>query len=302
LIEEGLPIEKKNEIVSAILPVYSEFVSDLWDWTLSEFKFINYIESIMETFRLTYNNQVWIQNVTLVEWYSVGILDSTLETNIYYIPVTFDLVWRRADILDFLYFAERVWKVTIDGNDIEIDNEVSADFKSSFTKGRLLVGQANGTSIFANQIFDIETVSFPEYIDPDISYSERYKNALSLASYIKGTNFSWDYKVTVKLRFYVKGLPIYKVQKYIKEFIWVFSQLENSINVALNNTSITSSERSKLTDLQTALAQFRKTILPNIEQWLQLKNINEWYSLVNRYYPTLKEYKATVDSIISNLK
>jgi hypothetical protein len=29
LIEEGLPIEKKNEIVSAILPVYSEFVSDL---------------------------------------------------------------------------------------------------------------------------------------------------------------------------------------------------------------------------------------------------------------------------------
>ncbi|MDR0771925.1 MAG: hypothetical protein LBF15_02490 [Candidatus Peribacteria bacterium] len=29
LIDEGLPIEKKNEIISAVLPIYSEFVSDL---------------------------------------------------------------------------------------------------------------------------------------------------------------------------------------------------------------------------------------------------------------------------------
>jgi hypothetical protein len=298
-----LPIEKKNEIISAVLPIYSEFVSDLWDGTLSEFKFVNYIESIMETFRLSHNNQIWIQNVTLVEWYSIWLLDSTLESNIYFIPVSLDLTWRRADILDFLYFAERVWRVTIDWNNIYIDEEVSADFRSSFPRWKLLRGQTTWTSIFANQLFSIESISFPEYLDPDISYSERYKNALSLVSYIKSTTFpnDWNFKVNVKLRFFVKWLPVYKVQNYIREFIQNVNQLNSNISRTLSNNNITSTERQKLIDLQMIMEQFGRTVLPNIQQWLQLRNINEWYNLVNRYFPTLREYKAIVDTIMWGL-
>jgi hypothetical protein len=41
--------------------------------------------------------------------------------------------------------------------------------------------------------------------------------------------------------------------------------------------------------------------LPNIQQWLSLENINEGYNLVNRYYPTIKAYKATLEQINTNL-
>lgn len=298
--DEWLPIEKKNEIISSVLPVYSEFVSDLWDWTISEFKFINYIEAIMETFRLTFSNQIWIQDVKLVEWYSVWVLDSSLETNIYYIPVNLDLSWTKSDILDFLYFAEHIWKINIEWNDLYIDKTVSNDFESFKTKK--LKWQTSSTSstgsIFSNQMFSIESITFPEYIDSDLV---TYDKSKSLISFVKSNLAWWNYKVSVKLRFYVKWLPVYKIENYIREFIWEFNALQGGIDSALKNPSLSSSDKQKLDNLNTAISQFSKSTLPNIQQWLSLENINEGYNLVNRYYPTIKAYKATLEQINTNL-
>jgi hypothetical protein len=107
--------------------------------------------------------------------------------------------------------------------------------------------------------------------------------------------------VSVKLRFYVKWLPVYKIENYIREFILFFTTLQKDVSVALDNSNISGSDKQKITDLNNSLLQFSKTILPNIQQWLSLENINEWYNLVNRYYGTIKTYRNTLDQINSNL-
>lgn len=292
---------KRNEIVSKILPVYSEVVSDLWDWSLSEFKFVNYIESIIETFNLTFSNQVWISNVTLLENYSVWVFDSSLETNIYYIPVNLDLTWKRSDILDFLYFAGHVWKVYIEWDELLIDKKVISDFERSF-KNKILKWEASNSEIFNNQILDIESANFTEYIDPSITYSANYTTE-SLVWNIKNTQFSedWNYKVSVVLRFYVKWLPIYKVEQYITEFIRDFNQVQTKIETLLLNTNI-GNNRQKIVNISDKMGQFSKSILISIQKSLASKSaINEWYNLVNTYYPTINEYKNTLEQVEASL-
>jgi hypothetical protein len=300
-------VDNKSILISKVLPTYSELVSDLWNGTLSELKFINYIESIMETFSLTFENQVWFSEIELLEWYSVWILDDSLETNVYYIPLTFDITWKRADILDFLYFAWHVGKIDIntDTNDLYIDANLDSDFRTTF-RNKILKWQNNILSegIFNNQILDVESLSFAEYIDPETNTSRVYEEN-SLANYIKTSTFSkdWDFKATIKLRFYVKWLPIYRIENYISGFISEFSKTFGQINNILWNWNLNSTDKQKLTDISTTMAQFQKSVLPNIQKSLATKNtINEWYNLVNNYYSTLNSYKTTLEQIVSNME
>jgi hypothetical protein len=52
-------------------------------------------------------------------------------------------------------------------------------------------------------MFDVESITFPEYIDSELIASDKYLKS-SLVSYIKSSSDLSSYKVSVKLRFYVK--------------------------------------------------------------------------------------------------
>jgi hypothetical protein len=256
----------------------------------------------METFNLNFANQVWVSDVKLLENYSVWILDSSLETNIYYIPITFELAWKRSDVLDFLYFVWHVWKVYVKWEELFLDTEISSDFRDTF-RNKILKWEASNSKIFNNQIIDIETIHFAEYIDPNTSLSDKYKEN-SLARYIKTTTFSedWDYKAMVTLRFYVKWLPVYKIEQYISGFIRDFNQIQVKINALLSNTNITNTDKQKLMDMNNSMWQFEKSILPLIQKSLSSKDtINEWYNLTNTYYSIIDEYKNTLEQIESSL-
>jgi hypothetical protein len=50
------------------------------------------------------------------------------------------------------------------------------------------------------------------------------------------------------------------------------------------------------------MAQFSKSILVSIRKNLASKStINEWYNLVNIYYPTINEYKSILEEVEASL-
>jgi hypothetical protein len=297
-----------NEILSKVLPAYSEVVSDPGEWFLTDFKFINYVETVMDTFDLSYNNPIWISGIKVVENYSVGNADTSLETNIYSIPITFDLVGKKTNILDFLYFVSNVWKISVEGvknNELKLDTNIDKDFRTSFLR-RVLKWAKAGENIFENQISDIESVSFGDYIDSPTSYAREYglsyASSLTFINYLKANSANDEYKVTVKLVFYVKWLPIYKIENYIQWFVKDFNVLKSQVAQTIQNSNIWIVDKQKLNEITKSLDQTSKTVLPNIQKWLWRKDsINEAYNLVNSYYNTLKDYESILNQIKNTL-
>jgi hypothetical protein len=100
--------KQKQEQIVKLLPTYSEVHLEDNDNILSDFKFINYMEAILQTFSLDYSNEIGLNDVVLLEEYSENDSKSKLNTSIYYIPVGLDIKGTKYNIINFLYFLEKV--------------------------------------------------------------------------------------------------------------------------------------------------------------------------------------------------
>ena len=209
--------EKKLEIISKILPLYSAEKID--ENTLTDFQFINYIESIISTFRLSYKNYIWIKDIKQVENYVLSNTDKSLDKTIWEIPVELDISWRKSSIIDFLHFIEKVWKININDEtwEITVDREVD-ELNNPFLefKTKLLNWQKRtwDYNIFNNQIVDIDNIVLPEYID---SSDIQIQNSLEDNRFLKEIKNSQDrekYEIKVKLKFYTKWVPLYKINQF----------------------------------------------------------------------------------------
>ncbi len=233
--------DEKWQLISSILPVYSEYVSDLWPNSLSDYKFINYIESIVETFNLDLNNSIWITELKILDNYSIWLWDTSLETNIFYIPMSFNVSWNKSAIIDFLHFIDNLWKIELDkNNNIIIKSETNIDF-SNF-KNLILKWQVKNEkyNIFSNQIFDIETIEFWEYIDSSFDIKDTKDTFIS---YLKANQWNDKFSAKIELRFYVKWMPMFKIEKYIKDFVQEFAKIKGEVWILLWDTKISSSDK-----------------------------------------------------------
>lgn len=290
---EKLEFKKKQAIIYNILPIYSESFSDEEIETLTDYKFINYIESIWETFNINFNNPIWIKNVVLLDDFSTWIGDSSLETNIYYIPLNLDISWTKKSILEFLYFIENVWNLKIEEDNIFINNEIDDDFLSF--KNRVLKGQRKTKeyNIFNNQIIDISSIEFTDYIDSSFDNTEKEAN---LIAYIKNNQWEEEYKVNVSLEFYVKGIPMYKLEEYIKAFLARYLEMNTAVNKELKNTDISWIKRGKLIKISNTLKQLWSRTINDIEKSLDTKkDIEKVYNQAQEFNKVFDEYLIEIN-------
>lgn len=292
--------DQKEQTISNILPVYSEYVSDLWPNSLSDYKFINYIESIAETFSLDFDNSIWITELKLLDDYSIWLGDTSLETNIFYIPMLFEVSWNKDSIVNFLHFIDNLWKLEIDSDEnIIVKWETNNDF-SNF-KNLVLKWQTKDDkyNIFNNQVFDIESIELGDYIDSSFDIQNTNE---SFITYLKSTQWNEMYSAKINLRFYVKGIPVFKIEKYIKDFVQDFTKFRWEIWKTLWNTNITSSDRQKLTEINSVMTQLQGVVIVSIQKSLSTKdNIEESYRQVNTYKSVLEDYKKTLEQINNKL-
>lgn len=285
-------VENNSSKISNILPTYSDNLIEIWDNVLTDYKFVNYIESIIESFNFSTNSAIWITKVNLVEEFAN--LDATwdaLDSNIYYIPLTLELTWNKESLIRFLYFVENVWNIEVNDKDIYVNEDYWLLSQNWVKKVLEWDSYSRDYNIFEHQIFDIEKIIFPEYIDS--SYISRW--SLSLNDFIINTQAKDKYQFNVNLRFYVKGQPLYKIEEYINLVLNKYKELTGLINVWLKNTNLKWIERINLSNNNDVVKSLNSEIL-TIK-----KNLSNKDKIEELYNKALKIDKI-IDPIITTLK
>lgn len=285
-------VDDKLNQISQILPSYSTSNINVWTNVLTDYKFINYVESILQTFWLTTTSSIWISNVEKVENYlwSEEETDS-LDSSIYFIPLSLEVTWEKSWIIKLLYYIENVWNIKIVDDKIYL-NEDNWFLSINWNKITLeWATSKNDYNILENQIIDIDRISMPNYIDS--SYKPR--KTQEFVDFLLDNQSSDSFTVSLNLRFYVKWLPLYKVQEYINTILDKYSQTISLLSEKLKNIELDDITRRKYSSQLTTLNLLNKEIAiirrdMNDKQKLEevynnVKNIND---IINPIFNKLK--------------
>lgn len=333
--QEKINTTKDLKTISRILPVYSniyykpEEIKDKNNVTnntkeeFSNFKFINYIETLMFTFNLQNKNAIWIEKIVLLDDYSISMNDSVLETNIFAIPIKLSITWSKTKILDFLYYIENVWNIEIEDKKIEDKkikinkyvynpNEYSYDYNFDDFKEYYL-NKFNQNSkdltnwnIFNNQIIDISEIYFKEYINRWTDILENItrksfnwlenKEKSYFVKYIKATQYNEKYSMDVTLNFYVKWISKFEIEKSKELFLEDLRNLQNDVKILLNSKKINSVQKKKITKINKFLINLNETIIKNIND-KKAKNYLDNYKKAFKYGFMIQDYIKEVKEI-----
>lgn len=263
-IKKSWVIDKRNEQIAKVIPSYTEWVSV--EWNMTDLGFVNYVESLLRAFQLKTTSKIGIEWVTPVDNEDINI-----QTQIFYIPLKMDVIGRKADIVEFLYFLQNVG--TLKSVDSE-DNNALIFYKDNIVN-RMIPGQTKtlNYNIYENKLVDIESIELTSYIDN--STIPRPATQLSPQGFVtflkNGSEKNDEYSVNLNLKFYVKGLPTYKIEVFVESVVQKYTDTLTEVKTLLSQ------------------AQNRKTMLLNgniVEVIPTIKSIelylNELQSPVNK--------------------
>ena len=290
-------LDERNEKIAKILPSYSD--NYLWkdNTTLTDFKFVNYIESLLETFNLSYSNPIWIKNLVLIEdFVSKNTNPKSLETNIFYIPIKLSLKGKKEWIINFLHYIENVWKIYRDEDDIKIYNYNNKDSFLHKNWKKIVLNWDNNIktienlenyNIYENQIIDIEMIKIDEYINS----SNIQANSENFLEFIK--NFQWNekMKIELKLNFYVKWLPFYKLENFIVNTLDKYTILVKDVNLKMKDKKTKPHISQKLEKINLYLKEISKDIVSIKKSLKKKENLDDLYKKVINYNTIFDSYE-----------
>lgn len=290
--------EEKLKTISKVLPYYSDNISD--ENTMTDFQFINYIESLMYAFNLNYNDEIGISEIKQIEDYTLNSTDASLDKGVYKIPVELNIIWRKSSIIDFLHFIENVWKVSIDektkeiivNKGIEKPGELFYDLKN---KKINWVRKDENYNIYDNQIADVENIFMKDYIDSsDRNLIYKTIDSKDFIKYLKSTQSNEKYEVKLKINFYVKGLPKYKIDEFTSWFNKKINDLKNDVIKSLSKINLSSSKKQKLQNIKLNIDNIKSIV---DQDKSSKKTIAEKYQILSSYSKILDEYEQEIKQI-----
>ncbi len=208
-----------SDIIGQILPIYGGEPEN--PYTLSDFKFVNYVESIFETFDLEYEWWIGIQDVVLVEDFSSEKNKNSLEASIFYIPLELKITGAKKSVLDFLHYVESTGKINIEGEAIEL----YSDNVLSLWRLPIILEWENYSpeyNIYKNPMIDIANIRMEDYLDSSISSRKEQ----SFIDFVRETRGNEEFIFDVTLHFYVEGLPQYKIQNKITQIVTDYNNIK----------------------------------------------------------------------------
>lgn len=227
------------QLLSELLPFYGE------NWeiqdSISDFDFINNIENILFTFNLISSDPIGIRSLEPVSFWQINSTESEGNTDagMYSISIPLSLVGQKKDILDFLHYVENVGRIDIEDWVLQVYEDT---YFTRFPE-----------NIYKWQVVDIESIVFPNYID-----NSPEPVSTDLVTFINRTQARERYNIDIVLRFYVAGLPRYKIETFMQTVIEKNKEVTSRVG----------------TELQKYQALFQNT-----NSWVAISAINEIKSL-----------------------
>ena len=202
----------RESTIDTLLPYYSpENIFN--DDELTDFHFVNYIENLLYTFNLDARGDIGVGNIQKVAkqtWEKIYIWDE----GIFAIPLSFQVVGRKSDMVEFLHYFENVGSIVIQDNEVAVYDDEFIARKFQWER------QRQDYNIYRNQASDIESLFLTQYPD-----SSAIKSDEDLISLMKWDQAQEKIQADIVLHFYVAGVPWYKMEDFIKNFLEDFNTL-----------------------------------------------------------------------------
>lgn len=280
-------LKEKEELVQKILPIYSDKINDAYDWQLSDYAFINYVEIILESFNLTINDNIWISRKVSIEKFNSWASKNLLNSDIYYIPLDFTIEWSKKDILEFLIFIENVWNISINDSWNIVVNE-----PGDLLRNKFFLWQKSFNELYNNQIIDIETISFDKNFDS--SFKNQQQN-LDFISYLIQKQWNEILNINLKLLFYIRWVAPYKIKESIEETVENFTLLKQNVLKLVSRTDLTKDKRAILIEYNKAISVTEKNVMKLRAKIKDIKNLEKTFD------ESLK-YKDFINETLDNIK
>ena len=272
-------------IVSELLPLYGA------DWenteVLSDFAFVNYVESILETFSLQYEGLIGIGNLNLVENFSSTTNKNSLETSIFSIPLDLRITGSKSSVLDFFHYIENSGKISLQEDRIipYTDNTLSLGWLPIVLEWESYTPDYN---IYQNPVVDIVHLSMKEYIDSSVFIREDQ----AFIDFVKQTRWNEVFDFDITLNFYVKWLPQYKIENKITEVIKDYQKIQSETNQQRKNTNISEGDKinlEKVSDYLQSLQGDIKTLQTNLKKQIRLQDMYTQAKELEQIFNNIRE-------------
>lgn len=220
-------LAQRDTQLNKILPSYTQ---GFWvEGNMSDLAFVNYIEGLLKTFWLKSTSPIGIDQVI-----PVNPEDTNTATQLFYIPLSLDISGRKTDVIDFLYFVQNVGEVANISKQNGVDT-LTIHKDTLLPKVFAWQTPASGYNIYENKLVELDEVSLPEYIDTSSSLRPSSQSSVEgLVSFTRANGEQNDeYHAKVWLKFYVRGLPSYKIEAFIENVIEKFNTLSSEVGEKL---------------------------------------------------------------------
>lgn len=213
----------RDKTLAKVLPVYG-FWNDINQEALSDFYFINYIERLLYTFNLESSGEIGVSSLEKVEnenesWWQET--DGDIQESIYKIPLNLSLIGQKKNIVDFIHFLENVWSVSLVGAWIK-------EYEDTFIVRSLEWDEVESVNynIYKNQIGTIDSIRLSDY--PDSWTTEAGNDLIETMRTVQARQ---KFAININVSFYVAGVPVYQIQKYIDDFYVGFDEYLKEIEL-----------------------------------------------------------------------
>lgn len=296
--------------IKDILPYFTDNAS-LSDSSLTNFKFINRIESLLDTFDLNTVDNIWMWDLSIVgsieqnKWSKENA--SSMDGKIYRWEIRLNIVWKKKNIVNFIHYIDNVWKIKIEDWKVTVKrpnkeaifiddygNEKNNDFLD--IPGYFIWEE----DIYNRLIMEMSSLELAEYLDSsDLPTPDRY----TFLGLVKEKQWDEKYKANLVIAYYVKGLPSYKITNFIQKTSQRYAQLLQiskvwkqfiSKNKAKFKTSNSISAIDSLSVINKYLIGIEAKV-GEIKEWLWKKG-NIWEA-----YKTAREYDSIFNAISKSL-
>ncbi|MCD5380762.1 hypothetical protein LR004_02445, partial [Candidatus Gracilibacteria bacterium] len=162
--------------INEILPEYSSDSSLVTD-SLTDFKFINHIEGLLDTFQLSSKDKIGIGQLTETRKESIKKGEKAVKKNplngvIYEGKLKLDLIGEKKNIVNFIHYIENVGKITVDNKEVNIYEGTNSKFYIDNNNERVKNNFLDisdyfkdGINPYDGLIMEVDDLSFMEYMD-----------------------------------------------------------------------------------------------------------------------------------------
>lgn len=299
--------------IAEILPEYS-WDSSLVTNSLTDFKFINHIEWLLDTFQLSTDSVIWIWELTDTSNVDENELNATIKENplngiIYEGVISLDLIWDKKNVINFIHYIENVWKINVENKEITLyepskikvikNPEGVITYRNNFLDMPKFIN--NDADIYNKLIMEVEEFYSEDYLD---SSDLPTKNWYDFIQFIKEDQWTKRFEFSLKIKYYVKGLPTFKIDSFITNLQWRYTELLKITQEAFEDVN---KNRSSLNDNQAIASMWSLENLNKYLLWIQsdieaMRSSFEKKEDLGTLYKDAQDLKSVFEIITNKLK